>query len=109
MLEVETGEIVKRRLEHENGEAKAFYAGLAKPALIGIEATGYTQWFERMLAEQGHELWTGDAAEIWARTDGLTCGCNGLSVGRGPQLANLFRLEPKNLANPRGFVACGRL
>ena len=68
MLEVETGKIVKRRLEHENGEARAFYAGLAKPALIGIEATGYTQWFERMLAEQGHELWTGDAAQIWARS-----------------------------------------
>jgi transposase len=33
---------------------------------VGIEATGYTQWFEQMLAEQGHELWVGDAAEIRA-------------------------------------------
>jgi len=68
MLEMETGEIVTRRLEHENGEAKAFYARLPKPSLIGIEATGYTQWFERMLAEIGHELWMGDPAEIWARS-----------------------------------------
>jgi len=68
MLEVEAGEIVTRRLEHENGEARAFYAGLPKPSLIGMEATGDTQWFERMVAEQGHELWTGDAAEIWARS-----------------------------------------
>ena len=68
MLEVEAGEIVTRRLEHENGEARAFYAGLPKPSLIGMEATGYTQWFERMVAEQGHELWMGDAAEIWARS-----------------------------------------
>ncbi len=68
MLEVETGEIVTRRLEHENGEAKAFYASLPKPSLIGIEATSYTLWFERMVAEQGHELWVGDAAEIWARS-----------------------------------------
>ena len=68
MLEMETGEIVTRRLEHENGEAKAFYARLPKPALIGIEATGYTQWFERMLAEIGHELWIGDPAEIGARS-----------------------------------------
>lgn len=67
-LEEEAGEVVTRRLEHENGEAKAFYAGLPKPSLIGIEATGYTQWFERMVAEQGHELWVGDAAEIWARS-----------------------------------------
>ena len=68
MLETETGEMVSRRLEHENGEAKAFYASLPKPSLIGIEATGYTQWFERMLAEIGHELWMGDPAEIWARS-----------------------------------------
>ena len=66
-LDTETGEISTRRLEHENGEARAFYAGLPKPVLIGIEATGYTQWFERMVAERGHELWIGDAAEIRAR------------------------------------------
>jgi transposase len=34
---------------------------------VGIEATGYTQWFEELLAERGHELWVGDAAEIRAR------------------------------------------
>jgi transposase len=67
MLDTETGETVRRRLEHENGEARAFYASLPRPALIGIEATGYTQWFERMLAELGHELWVGDPAEIRAR------------------------------------------
>src|SRR5215469_8380195 len=67
MLETESGEIVTRRLEHENGEAKAFYAGLPKPSLIGIEATSYTWWFERMVAELKHELWVGDPAEIRAR------------------------------------------
>ena len=68
MLEPGTGEVVNRRLEHENGEAKGFYASLPKPSLIGIEATGYTQWFERRVAELGHELWVGDPAEIWARS-----------------------------------------
>jgi transposase len=67
MLETPTGEISTRRLEHEKGEAEAFYAGLPKPSLVGIEATGFTQWFERMLAEQGHELLIGDPAEIRAR------------------------------------------
>lgn len=67
MLETEGGEIVTRRLEHENGEAKAFYAGLPKPSLIGIEATSYTSWFERMVADLKHELWVGDPAEIRAR------------------------------------------
>ena len=67
LVETETGEMVTRRLEHENGEARAFYATLPKPSVIGMEATGYTQWFERLLAELGHELWVGDPAEIRAR------------------------------------------
>ena len=68
MLDEETGKLVERRLEHESGEARAFYAGLDGPVRVGIEATGHTRWFERMLAELGHELWMGDAAEIRAST-----------------------------------------
>jgi len=66
-LEKATGELTVRRLEHENGEAKRFYASLPKGARVGIEATGSTQWFERLMAECGHELWVGDPAEIRAR------------------------------------------
>jgi transposase len=33
---------------------------------VGIEASGQSQWFERMLAELGHEVWIGDAAKIRA-------------------------------------------
>ena len=66
MLETESGEITTRRLEHEGGEAERFYRGLEKRALIGMEATGYTQWFERLVGELGHELWVGDPAEIRA-------------------------------------------
>ena len=66
MLDTETGELVERRLEHENGEARAFYAALVGPVRVGIEATGHTHWFEAMLAEMGHELWMGDAAKIRA-------------------------------------------
>ncbi len=66
MLDKETGELIERRLEHANGEARAFYAGLQGPVRVGIEATGHTRWFERMLAELGHELWIGDAAQIRA-------------------------------------------
>jgi transposase len=66
MLDEETGELIERRLEHESGEARGFYARLEGPVRVGIEATGHTRWFERMLAELGHELWIGDAAEIRA-------------------------------------------
>jgi len=66
MLDEETGELMERRLEHENGEARAFYATLVGGVRVGIEATGHTRWFERMLADLGHELWIGDAAQIRA-------------------------------------------
>ncbi|MGC2416705.1 MAG: transposase, partial [Candidatus Acidiferrales bacterium] len=66
MLDTETGELVERQLQHENGEARKFYEQLAGPVRVGIDATGYTQWFEKMLAELGHELWAGDAAKIRA-------------------------------------------
>src|SRR3974390_1515887 len=64
MLDTETGELIERRLEHANGEARAFYASLQGPVRVGIEATGHTRWFERLLAELGHELWIGEAAPI---------------------------------------------
>ena len=67
MLDTKTGEVKVMRLEHENGEAKKFYGSLPKGVLVGIEATGATQWFERLMAECGHELWVGDPAEIRAR------------------------------------------
>jgi len=66
MLDEESGEIVRFRLEHANGEARRFYEQLEGPVIVGIEATGYTRWFEQMLAELGHELWVGDAAKIRA-------------------------------------------
>jgi transposase len=31
---------------------------------VGMEATGYSRWFERLLAELGIEVWIGNAAEI---------------------------------------------
>jgi transposase len=66
MLNTETGEVTEHRLEHAHGEARAFYAALPTPARIGMEATGYARWLERMLQQQGHELWIGDAAQIRA-------------------------------------------
>jgi len=66
MLDDTTGEMVERRLEHENGEADRFYRSLPKPVLVGVEATGPLHWFERLLAELSHELWIGDFGKIRA-------------------------------------------
>ena len=67
MANEETGELLlERRLDHESGEAHAFYRSLEGPVRVGIEATGPIHWFERLLAELGHELWIGDSARIRA-------------------------------------------
>ena len=65
-LDTKTGERVEKKLEHENGEAKRFYAGLQEPALVGIESTSYTRWFAEMLQELGHQLVVGEAGKIRA-------------------------------------------
>jgi len=66
MLDQATGELTERRLEHENGEAEAFYRRLSGAVRVGIEATGPLHWFERLLGELGHELWIGDSGKIRA-------------------------------------------
>ena len=48
------------------GEAKQFYEQLAAPVLIGMEATGNSQWFIELVEDLGHEIWIGDAAQIRA-------------------------------------------
>ena len=41
VLDSETGELIERRLEHANGEARAFYAGLQGPVaqLVRMQAS----------------------------------------------------------------------
>jgi len=65
-LDTETGESGEQKLVHASGDAKVFYQQLAAPALIGIEATGNSQWFVEMVEDLGHAIWIGDAAEIRA-------------------------------------------
>jgi transposase len=66
----ETGECGDQRLQHSDGEAERFYRQLQAQGLcvrVGMEASGHTRWFERLLAELNIELWIGDPAEIRAR------------------------------------------
>lgn len=65
-LDSDSGEIRERSLLHPE-EARAFYAVLPPGAVVGVEACGYTQWFEQRLAEMGHRLRIGDAAQIRAK------------------------------------------
>ena len=65
-VETETGECGERKLVHATGEAKVFYQQLGSPALIGMEATGNSQWFIELVEDLGHAIWIGDAAQIRA-------------------------------------------
>ena len=66
----ETGECDEQELNHSDGQAEKFYRDLKQRGIcvrVGMEATGYSRWFERLLAELGFELWIGDPAEIKAK------------------------------------------
>ena len=66
-LDQETDELGERQLNHSDGEAEKFYRELKQPGIsvrVGMEATGHSRWFERLLAELEIEVWIGDAAEI---------------------------------------------
>ena len=66
VLDTETGEISERKLINGDGEAERFYASLERPALVGMEACGNSQWFIDLLKGLGHAVWIGDAAQIRA-------------------------------------------
>ena len=65
-VDSESGEVGERRLSHRE-EAEQFYRELKQRNLavrVGMESSGHSRWFERLLHELGFELWIGDAAEI---------------------------------------------
>src|SRR5882762_11415126 len=67
-LKTETGELVSCELKHQDKEkVRAFYAQFPAPVVVGIEASGYSPWFEQLLEELGGEVWLGHATEIRRR------------------------------------------
>jgi transposase len=65
-VDTDTGELSERRLGHRE-QAEQFYRELKQRELtarVGMESSGYSRWFERLLQELGFELWIGDPAEI---------------------------------------------
>jgi transposase len=67
-LTTDSGEIVFHELKHQNKEeVRAFYAQFTGQVIVGLEASGYSPWFERLLEELGCEVWLGNATEIRRR------------------------------------------
>jgi transposase len=66
MMDTDGGEHRQLRLEHVE-EAEKFYRSLAGMEVrVGMEASGHSRWFQRLLSELGIELWIGDPAKIRA-------------------------------------------
>jgi transposase len=67
-LKTETGELVICELKHQDKEqVRAFYQQFQGPVVVGIEASGYSPWFEALLEQLGCEVWLGHATEIRRR------------------------------------------
>jgi transposase len=67
-LTTDSGEILFHQLQHQDKAAvRAFYAQFTGQVIVGLEASGYSPWFERLLEELGCEVWLGHAAEIRRR------------------------------------------
>src|SRR6201988_1874861 len=64
--DTETGGTGEQKLGHGSGEARKFDEQLRAPVLVGMEATGNSQWFVEMVEDLGHAIWIGDAAAIRA-------------------------------------------
>jgi len=65
-VNTDTGELSERRLAHRE-QAEQFYRERKQQNLavrVGMESSGHSRWFERLLRELGFELWMGDPAEI---------------------------------------------
>src|SRR6266852_6112936 len=56
VLDTRTGELVEQELTHEGDAVERFYRALPPPVTIGIETTGYTQWFHTLMHRLGHTV-----------------------------------------------------
>ena len=70
-LKNETGELVISELKHQDKEqVRAFYQQFPAPVIVGLEASGYSPWFEALLEQLGCEVWLGHALQIRHRARG---------------------------------------
>jgi len=63
------GEIQLAQLDHRKDDVRGFYSQFTGQVIVGLEAGGYSSWFETMLEELGHTVWTGHATEIRRRAN----------------------------------------
>ena len=65
VLDTDTGE-VQERGSLTMIRRSSILCSLPRPVTVGVESTGYAQWFHALIQRQGHTLLVGDAARIRA-------------------------------------------
>ena len=63
-VNTDDGEVKRCTLHHQRDSVRSFYAQFEGEVSAGVEACGYTNWFEELMEELGHTIFVGDAAEI---------------------------------------------
>ena len=109
VLDTSTGELVEQELAHEGDAVERFYRALPPPVTIGIETTGYTQWFHALMHQLGHRCFCGESEDPGHvvqqdKTDGATpaslaCSARPLPTGGSPILAP-FSARPDRPPRP---------
>src|SRR5262247_2007764 len=66
VLDTTTGEVLEQELAHDGDAVERFYRALTPPVTIGIETTGYSQWFHALMDRLGHTVLVGEAGKIRA-------------------------------------------
>jgi transposase len=69
LVDTDTGELSEARLAHRE-QAEQFYRELKQRGIVvrvGMESSGHSRWFERLLQELGFELWIGDPAQVQSK------------------------------------------
>src|SRR5262249_58090814 len=64
VLDTTTGEVLEQELVHDGDAVERFYRALRPPVTIGIETTGYTQWFHALMHRLGHTVLVGEAGKM---------------------------------------------
>lgn len=66
--DTQIGEIKITRLFHDDRESlRSFYTQFQSAMIVGLEAGGYSDWFERFLEDLGIEAWFGNPTEVRRR------------------------------------------
>lgn len=58
------GEVHQCELQHKGDQVREFYAQFQGEVIVGLEASGYSTWFEELLESMQYEVWLGNPAEI---------------------------------------------